>query len=812
MKQETHSVRLSRRSFLGSVGIAGASAALAATTGLTSLGLAPVRAGASEDSAEHKACTLHQTHCSGSCSLQCTVRDGRLVKIEPNDNTPERYSVLCLRGLSEVQRIYGEGRVQVPLKRVGQRGAGEFEAVSWDDALDDICNRIKEIQQDQGNNAVLVAQSGEPGVDFHFMSSILSSATTGAQNQGIDVGTGNGFDPTLGGVGGGFAMVTSEPRDWVHSKLVLTVGSNFCESSLVSSREFFEAKEAGAKMVTVDPHFSTTASKSDEWVPIEPGTDGALFLGMISHIVNHNLIDEEFVQQHTSLPFLVDESTGKLMRDHEPIQVIDEATGAPRDETGEENPFLVFDSLTGEVVKHNECASPALVGAALVDGKRARTAYDLMLENQKNYDTAWAESVTGVPATKIEELAELYAEGPSAIAFGWGGGDKMSNADITGHAIGLITSLTGNIGKHGAGSGVWLGAAYSSHHASLGAWTLPDDMVPGDGVYDLRYARDEGAAPQAMICIGDGPFQYGASATKTQDWLSKIDLIVVIDPYHREIGKWADYVLPATTRFERDDECGTIVSGFNQIVMQEKVIDPLFEAKTGLWIEREFAKRFGCEDALPKDGREYCEALLATSPDPYYNTLTVDDIIDNNGVWPIESIDEPRLANFDLVFATPSTRLEPYYEGMVEVGQALPNWVPCNEATVENPLREKYPLQLSNVRSRFYIHNQMYSNKWLQMYNTPHIELNPADMETRGLVDNDAAKIFNDRGSFSVPAIANAAVRPGSARIIEGVTSNYTIKGNLQDVTNDTLEERGAALLCGPVVPFSDTLVEIAKA
>lgn len=82
---------------------------------------------------------------------------------------------------------------------------------------------------------------------------------------------------------------------------------------------FFDAKEAGAHMVTVDPHYSTTASKSDEWIPIEPGTDAALFLGMTSHIIDNDLADEDFMAQHSTMPFLVDAETGLLIRDHEEI-------------------------------------------------------------------------------------------------------------------------------------------------------------------------------------------------------------------------------------------------------------------------------------------------------------------------------------------------------------------------------------------------------------------------------------------------------------------------------------------------------------
>ncbi len=131
-------------------------------------------------------------------------------------------------------------------------------------------------------------------------------------------------------------MATCEARDWVNSKLVLNVGSNFLESSLPNVRLFFEAKEAGTRMVTVDPHFSTTAGKSDQWVPITPGTDAAFFLGMASVILDEQLYDEDFVLNHTSLPFLVDVATGKLVRDHA------EDPDAEEPETGEQNPFFVW--------------------------------------------------------------------------------------------------------------------------------------------------------------------------------------------------------------------------------------------------------------------------------------------------------------------------------------------------------------------------------------------------------------------------------------------------------------------------------------
>ena len=94
----------------------------------------------------------------------------------------------------------------------------------------------------------------------------------------------------------------------------------------------------------------------------------------------------------------------------------------------------------------------------------------------------------------------------------------------------------------------------------------------------------------------------------------------------------------------------------------------------------------------------------------------------------------------------------------------------------------------------------------------PLVMLNPADMASRGLETGDVVRVFNDRGEFKVHAAANNAIRPGSVRIYEATTADYTVAGNLQNVTNNTMIERGYDLMCGPVIPFSDTLVEIEKA
>lgn len=795
-------MELTRRRFLAGALGAGAALGVSGASGMFSASgwLAPAEA--NEPADEHTACTYHQSHCGGMCPLRCTVRDGRLVMVEPNHCAEDRYETICLKGISEVQHIYGDHRVQSPLKRTGERGANEFEVVSWDEALDDIVARIQEIQAANGKDAVMVTASAE--ANFPFLAALLGAQTGG--NTGIDVGYGNGLDPAIGW-GAGYASATGEARDWVNANMVLTMGSNFCESSLPNARLFFEAKEAGTKMVTVDPHFSTTAGKSNQWIPIEPGTDAALLLAMNSVILDEKLYDETFVREHTSFPFLVDTATGQLLRDHA------ESPEAEEPETGETNPFFVWDQDKNAPVPYTDAvANPALEGTFEHGGRTLTTVWSLLLETQKPHTAAWAAGVTGIGEDSIVQLAREYASGPSCLAIGWGGNDKMSNADVAGHAAAVLVALTGNIGKVGAHVGVFVGGSYNGHTASFGSWELPEELAAGEdemAAYDMRTQENK---VRAWICCGDFVAQHFANMAVTEEWVKKLDLVVSIDPYFTEGAKWADYVLPATTRFENDAKVGNVACGYSQIILQEKVIDPLFEAKTDFWIQKEIAKRLGLENALPESSVELVETMLSTSEEEYVSKLTIDQLIEHNGVWPVEGYEEPRREYTDFAFDTTSGRMDVYYDNLASYGQALPVWEECSEIYADNPLRAQYPLQLSNVRTRFHIHNQFNDALWIQQFGEPFIEVNPTEAAERGIENGDVVRVFNDRGSYKCRVHANEAIRPGSARMWEGATADYLEEGNMQNVTNDVLNERGAELLCGPVIPFSDTLVQIEKA
>ena len=374
---------LTRRSFLRATGAAAGTLGVAGAAGMFAADdwLAPTEAYAEPE--EHVAYTYHQAHCRGHCMLKCTVRDGRLCLIQPNDKAKEGLQTVCLKGLSEIQHVYSAERIQTPLKRVGERGANEFVAISWDEATAYFAEEVRKCWDAYGKQSVFASIAMESEVASELGKLLSASMDTVG---GIDVGYANGLAPVYGGAkrSGPLGAVSAfnGVADWMNCKTLLFVGVNFIESSLTQTKPFFDAKDAGMHAIAIDPHYSTTATKCDEWIPLEPGTDAALFLGMITHVLDNGWYDEAYVGARTSLPFLVAQADGTLLRDH----AVDPAAAAPED--GAANPFLVWDNAAQAARPAADVESPALEGTFTVDGETYTTVLSLLKKNQQGYDTA----------------------------------------------------------------------------------------------------------------------------------------------------------------------------------------------------------------------------------------------------------------------------------------------------------------------------------------------------------------------------------------------------------------------------------------
>ena len=234
--------------------------------------------------------------CPDTCSLLTTVENGIAIKVQGNPNHPQTGGVLCNKVSRYTERTYHPERLLQPLKRVGPKGSGEFEPVSWEYALSDIAARLKTIAQRNPEAIVPYSYAGTMGqvqaesMAGRFFNKLGASfldrticATAG----------GEGFTQTLGG------KVGMRVEFFAESKLIIIWGSNSIGSNLHFWRYAQQAKRDGARLVCIDPRKSETAEKCHEHIALLPGTDAALALALMHELITHDWLDHDYIAQHT---------------------------------------------------------------------------------------------------------------------------------------------------------------------------------------------------------------------------------------------------------------------------------------------------------------------------------------------------------------------------------------------------------------------------------------------------------------------------------------------------------------------------------
>ena len=449
-------------------------------------------------------------------------------------------------------------------------------------------------------------------------------------------------------------------------------------------------------------------------------------------------------------------------------------------------------------------------GSWIVDGKEVSTELTLLSEEYEQYTLEWAQDVTGIEAEVIKDLADRYANaGPAFIAFGLGGPDKYTNADVLGHALLVVTALTGNIGKKGCGTG-WYGAGGAFHAASsLQSWPLPERFKAspkGMAMYDMPYNENN---VHVALTFGDAFTLEAADANSMLEWVKSLDFFAICDIYHSSAVDYADIVLPACSKFECDEDVTDVRDSKGYLALGQKCVDPLFESKTDLQIERLIAAQWGYEDLLPKSYEELAHYRLSKAKGNMEG-FTVEALQQHQGVLKYLGSDEPRRSS--LKFTTDTGRLEPYYEKQNKFGQAFPVYETPNEAFEENEKRGSFPLVFMQGKSRFRIHAYYSASSWFQEYFGPVVNIGPEDAKDRGIATGDDVRVYNDRGEFVARALVNNSIQKGTLFMAETTYNRYYKEGFLQNVTNSHRQERCYEMTHGPQIPYNDTLVEIKKA
>ncbi|RME26073.1 MAG: nitrate reductase [Deltaproteobacteria bacterium] len=482
--------------------------------------------------------------CFWKCGIQAHVKDGRLTKIEGNPHHPLSRGHLCPRGTGGAGLLYDPDRLRQPLIRTGTRGAEEFKPVSWEDALDEVADKLTRIREQYGPEALALFSHGYGASWFktlmHAYGTPNLTHPSYAQCRGSRQ---TAFELTFGaGVG------SPEATDIEHARVLTLIGSHLGENMHNTQvQDFARAIERGADLVVVDPRFSVAASKARYWLPIRPGTDIALLLAWMHVIVEEKLYDRDYIEQY-AVGF--DELKAHLA-DKTP-QWAYAATSIDPDTIVETARFIAG-------------GRPA---SLVHPGRR----------------TSW----TGDDTQRGRAIAIL-----NALLGSWGRRGGILRPASYPLAKVPIPPFEHHETRPPADMPKGVIYPFASSPLSHG---IRDASIPGTADYDIK----------AWMLYGTNLLQSLPQQDRTIEALQNLEFIVAIDVLPTDTVGWADVVLPEATYLERYDDLHAPAWHDPYVAIRQPVVDPMYDSKPGWWIAKELAKRMGYGQYFPfEDIEEY---------------------------------------------------------------------------------------------------------------------------------------------------------------------------------------------------------------
>ncbi|MFC2060176.1 molybdopterin-dependent oxidoreductase [Chloroflexota bacterium] len=745
--------------------------------------------------------------CHRFCALKVWVKEGKISKVEsaeyPGDPAARR---ICLKGLASPRLVYHPDRLKYPLKRVGERGEGKWQRITWDEALDTIASKLLELKEKYGSQTLKVVSGGSSKVG------ILTGRFLGRRFANV-WGAGGVFEtrsawladekiPTASLLTLGNSGQCHRVEDYIHSKMLVLWGGNPAETAFPDMKSFLDARDKGAKLVVIGPLFDATAAKADQWIPVRPGTDGALALAMMNVIIEEGHYDKDYLAKYTIAPFLVRGDSKLFLRDA--------------------GKCLVWDEDADALIPYDQATRPALLGSFMVRGVRCQTAFQLLAETAAQYRPEKAEEITGVPAETIRNLAMEYATSKPAAIRLFHGGVRTLNGTLSCRAIITLAAITGNIGIRGGGASTPLylrsfvlnEKAVISPPGAPGLKVIPGTKSPIRGWAAIREGKPHPI--KALIIAYDNPLQNAGHIEGYRDIFSQMDLVVVMDIFMTRTAQYADIVLPEATIFERDD----IENSGDYLLRMEKAIEPLYETKSAEEIWSELARRVGLGKYFEYTLQDYIKMLL-DSGHPSVAGVTLEQLEREKLVrcsLPLISIPFA-----DKKFPTPSGRIEFYKEHLVEFGQELPFYQEALESPRRSHLAQQYPLTFLTVKDRTFVQSIMHNVDWMrEIAPEPVLDINPVDAQRRGIEDDDMVVVFNNRGKAKLKAQLSEAVPTGVVKTVHGWWPEQYVEGHYSDLLHrvDDLSVIDHALEMEPVTSdplassglvYYDCLVEVKK-
>lgn len=518
--------------------------------------------------AQYKGVPTVCTLCVSRCPLIAYTDDGRLAKVGGNPQSTRTGGRLCARGQAAVEQASDPDRVLYPMKRAGARGEGKWQRVSWEVALGELAGLMKGLR-DRGTPERFMVQHGWLSAGTRgmladvFMPAYGSASMAGPESLGRRARLA-AHRLTWGGA----------PDHWdlENTRFILNFGSNFLEAHtnyVALARRFSRsAVDNGARMVTFDVRLSNTAARSEQWVPIRPGTDLAVVLAMCNVVMENGLY------------------------------------------RGEGEHFLEYCRVTPQA------------SAPLTDKIAA------LKQHLAEFTPEWAEGISGVPAARIEAVATTFATTRPACVVSHRGASAHYNGVDTERAIQMLAALTGNIDVRGGRCpGVlpqWVTPRVTPEAPAkrlaildgpAGAAALPFDGV---GHLALRAAKEQGG-PAVLMWIGHNAAYANGNTAETVALLKDEKILpytVAVTPFYDESAALADLILPDATFLESWDlEEGVSANQIAEYAIRQPALEtPMGEARDIKDMLGELAGLIGI--ALPvRTGAKFVEEACKLTPD-----------------------------------------------------------------------------------------------------------------------------------------------------------------------------------------------------
>lgn len=736
---------------------------------------------------------------SQHCAFKVSVKDDKIVRVERAEKPDgcKEFNRGCLRGLSMPARIYSEERIQYPMLRVegSARGTQEFERISWDEALDLLAEKITEAKRDFGDGSVMVLQTGISG-EFNTSAQFIKAINASRNFDDRDAATTASYYPLIGNKA---KWQTSDLRTTKFSKAVIFWGDAATEGRPNSFHFFREAQEAGAKMVVVDPQYIPACEHADLWVPIRPGSDSAMYMGIMNLIfekdaAGEDVIDYDYLRSYTVAPFLVREDTGEFLR---PADI---GMEAPADE---KDAYVVIDEATGQPVTVDAVTTAVVWGDQEVNGIKCTPALELLRRKMADYTVERTSEITEVEPDMIRELADICMDGPVYHRISYAS-SIYDNGQMIVHAGLTMAALTGNFGRLGTNFATNrnAGPLYNANPTGPDPQEWPEqtsESIPGQWTADVMQTgkipfRGDDYPIKVFIAVASNYFNGQSDSHAWERALENVPFICSIDVNFNDSVLWSDLLLPAAEWWEKEEV--STKGEFLNAQFSDQAITPLFEARPEHEIFYDLGKRLGVEKYLERTFEQYFNDTMSD----YLKKDVVDFATLKEKKFvplvPPTDIDGYYVAWDSLDFDSASHRIEFYTEhpkprldwGQEYTEYHLPEWIEPMEV-FDDELRAKYPFVFLSRRSYFEVHANNWNNAYLREIDPePYVQINPADAEKYGFVDDEYYEFYNDRGSAVAKLKLDAGIRPGTLTYPKGRCVKHTKAGRFNSLVSGHLD------------------------